>query len=733
MGRLEAKHRRIALSLVLGAAGTWAVASHRVPAGQPLSLGATLAVLAGTLALAAVLHRFVLPGTESRLAGYPRGGRALWLVGCALLAWLLLRALPLSSPKPQTFGSLTLTATGKRNPQAVSAELWVNSLTSADGTEVDPNDWERTGDWELRERSWFSHQNQPATLHWEGWIPQPLTLQVVSHPYSGIIEYEWNGERHELDLYHPEGKRLHLEMPRTANVPATSPRLTRFIFHASHVTALATFLLVTGLWLASRQGEHRVEPRPTFREGLLYALPAILSGGIWLLGIFPGSLSPDSTDQWHQATGGQHMHDAHPLLHTLIIRWLSLLWTTPAVVSVAQILGFGALIGWGCVSLRQAGLSRVGAWLTALVMGLAPVNGTLINTLWKDIPFSLAVLALSILLFRAAQLRDETSRRGFWVGLAIASIMTIHMRHNGLPAVLGAFMGLMLLEWRQWKRVALVFVAVMVVATGSRKLLLYAYGVPPVEGGITLIGYLGAHVAAGTELSAEERAILDDIHPLDDRWNYLCYSNVPTVFDGRFDMDAVRRHKDALPALLVELTRRNYQPTLNHATCASAMLWKLSHGRDHINGPSIWRRKTGEIATIFESPVSPKPEPIFPALGQQMLELTAKTLEGDLIWFFWRPALPFYLAILACAVMCLRMRSWRPTAVLMPILLHSAALALLIPSPDVRYQYPVILVGQMFALAWLLLPRQQEAQAQQLPSQPEVQAQPVVTSASAAS
>jgi hypothetical protein len=54
--------------------------------------------------------------------------------------------------------------------------------------------------------------------------------------------------------------------------------------------------------------------------------------------------------------------------------------------------------------------------------------------------------------------------------------------------------------------------------------------------------------------------------------------------------------------------------------------------------------------------------------------------------------------------------------VLLPILLHSAALALLIPSPDVRYQYPVILVGQMFALAWLLLPRQHEAAAATSPT-----------------
>jgi hypothetical protein len=704
MSRQEGKHLQIALSLVLGAAGTWAVASHLVPAGRPLPLGAALGVLAGTLALAAVLHRQVLPGIGPRLAPYSRGGRVFWLLGCTLLAWILLRAMPVSSPKPQVFGTLTLTATGKHHPQAQGSEVWVHALRGRDGTEVPPEAWERTGEWELREGVWLSHQKQPASLRWQGWLPLPLTLELVSHPYSGTLQYEWNGETREVDLYRAEGGRLQLELPAPAQA-SFGQRVMRLLFHASHVTSLVLFLLVAGLWLSSRTDGRTAEAPPTWKEGLLYAIPSLISGALWLMAIFPGLMSADSTDQWNQALTG-HMHDAHPVLHTLIIRALSHLWTTPAVVATAQILVFGALIAWGCISLRQAGLSRTATWATALVLGLAPVNGTLINTLWKDIPFSLALLAVSILLFRAAELRDETSRRGFWVALAVASVLTMHMRHNGAPAVLGAFMGLFILERRRWKTVAVAFVLVMVAALGSRKLLLRIVDVRPVDSGITLIGYLGSHVAAGTELRDDERAILNDIRPLEDRWRYVCFSNVPTVFDGRFSMDGLKRHQQALPALLLELTLRNPQPVLKHALCASSMIWKLSQGRDFIYGPAIIvRNETEDIGTIHPSPVSPKPEPVLPELGKRLLRFLARSIEPELAWFFWRPALPLYLALLACAVRCLRQRSWRATAVLMPILMHSFVLALLIPSPDVRYQYPVILVGQMFTLAWLLARR----------------------------
>ena len=331
--------------------------------------------------------------------------------------------------------------------------------------------------------------------------------------------------------------------------------------------------------------------------------------------------------------------------------------------------------------MRQAGLSRTGAWLTALVLGLSPVNGTLINSLWKDIPFSLSVLAVSILLFRAAELKDETSRRGFWVGLGLATVMTVHMRHNGLPVLLGAFMGMFLLEWRRWKLVARAFVLVLIAAMGSRSLLLRAVNVPPVDSGITLIGYLGAHVAAGTELREDERALLNEIRPLDDRWNYLCFSNVPTVFDDRFNMGAVKRHKDTLASLLVELTLRNLQPVVDHAACASSMIWKLSQGRDYLNGPPFQFRPSGGFVTISESPVSPRPEPVLRELGDQMMSLAAKSLEPDVSWIFWRPAVPLYLALLACAVVCLRKRSWRPAAVLMPILMHSAGAGAAHPLP----------------------------------------------------
>jgi hypothetical protein len=696
----------------LGLAGTWAVASHLLPPGQPFTVSTSLALLGVTGVLAATLHRWLLPVLRAHLGTWTPRGRGLWLLGCLAVAWLLLRALPLNAPMPAASGTLTVTATGQRSAQALGSELWVVQLWGGDGQPLSQEAWEPSGEWERKDgQAWLSHRQQPASLRWHGWAPGPLSLEVVSHPQSGIMRYEWNGETREVDLYSPAWKQLRLELPLPVPSRNTfAARAGRLLFHASHVMVLATVLLTLGLWLAQREGPSPATRLPSRRERLLYALPALVSGVLWLLATFPGLLSSDSTDQWNQALTAR-FNDAHPVFHTFLIRMLSRLWETPAAIAVAQILTLGALVSWGCASLQQAGVPRLAVWVTALGMGLTPVNGTLINTVWKDIPFSLGVLALGILLFRALELPNETRRGRFWGLLVGVSIVVMLTRHNGPPAVFGTFLALLLLIPRQWKLLVTYFCVMLALAMGIRQTLLRTYQAPVVESGMTLIGYLSAHVAAETPMSREELALLEELHPLEGRWNYVCFSIVPTAFDGRFDMQALGRHKKALLPLFLELTRRNPKVTLNHVACTTGMIWKLGQGNDLTNGPFILENPPGRLVTVHEIPGAPRFEPVFPELGQRMLRLVVRTLDRDVSWLFWRPAVPLYLVFLACALLSVRRRSWRPAVLLLPLVLHTLALALIINSQDMRYQYPVFLVSQMFCLGWLLLPRRAAAQA----------------------
>ncbi|WP_255208176.1 MULTISPECIES: hypothetical protein [unclassified Myxococcus] len=666
------------------------------------SLGSRLLLVLGCLALGAVLYRFLLPWLRSLMAPYSAAQQRTWLGVVFLVAVLLMVATPLHVILPAEPLSVTVQATGERNPGSQGSEVWVLGLLDANGNPLPPAGWRPEGGWEHRAGSaWVSYLDQPARLHWEGGGPEPRVLQVLAHAFSGIVEYTVNGRTERLDLYSPPGtdarQDLVLHPPDSTLTASASLRIT--VTLAAHALVLGTLLLMTGLWLTSRPPPSTT-PLSRRWVGLLTPIPTVVVAGIWLLTVYPGMLSPDSTAQWRDALSG-YMDDAHPLFHTASIRFLQKLWESPAMVALAQIAGLGALVGWGCAALSRAGVSRGIIALTATAFALAPVNGTMAVTLWKDVPFSLCILALCIWVFRSA---TDTSTRWdvpFWVSMVVLGAMAMLFRHNGLPAVVGTFLALGLLRRERYKAVALALVATFVVASGTRWVLSQTYTIKPFAKGMTLVGFLGAHVAAGTPLEPGERALLEELHPLDDKWNYRCFSNVFTIWDGRFDMDALMRHNEALLPLLVRLTQRDAAPVLSHVLCSSSVLWKLSQGSDHLNGPPIWMGPDGALGTIEPEERHLRTTSHLPALREPLLRWTVRTLRPDLAWLLWRPALPLYLLLLACAVACIRHRTWRLATVALPVILHTAALAALIPSPDVRYQYPVFLVALMFVPAWL--------------------------------
>lgn len=672
--------------------------------------------LLGCVAWGAVLYRGGLPWLRRQLEQRSLPQRRAWLGTVSLLAVLLLVAAPIPVLMPAEPFALTVRATGERNPQSQGSEVWVLGLLDSHGALLSPKGWRPEGRWERRNGDvWLSHLAQPAMLHWEAGARGSLVLQLLTHDYSGIAEYTVNGKTERIDLYSPPGTdtRRDVVLPNPNAPFRVGAVLRNSLVLVAHALLLGTLLLMAGLWLTGREARvsQPVSPR---LAGLLAPIPTVVVAGIWLLAVYPGMMSPDSTSQWRDALTG-YIDDAHPLFHTVAIRMLQKLWESPAAVALAQIAGMGALVGWGCASLARAGVSRGVIVLTSVLFALAPVNGAMAVTLWKDVPFSFCILALCVLLFRSVT--DPNLRWGglFWVSVVALGAMALLFRHNGLPAVVGTFLALGLLRRAHYKTVALALMATFVIAAGTRAILGRTYTIKPFPKGMTLVGFLGAHVAAGTPLAPEERALLETLHPLDDKWNYRCFSNVYTIWDGRFDMAALARHDKALLPLFIQLTRRNVSPVLSHVLCSSSVLWKISQGGDLINGPPIWVEPDGEMGTIEQKERKLRTTPLVPALREPLLRWTLRSLRPDVAWLLWRPALTFYLLLLACAVACIRHRTWRLAAVALPVVLHTAALAALIPSPDVRYQYPVFLVALMFVPAWLAGTRLQAAPAAEAP------------------
>ncbi len=164
---------------------------------------------------------------------------------------------------------------------------------------------------------------------------------------------------------------------------------------------------------------------------------------LWWLAFYPGVMSPDSIDQWYQS-GTMDLNNWHPYIHTLLIAALRLLWDTPAVVSLFQVLATAFLLASIFNYFWRNGLNRcVLAIFFFLSVTSLPI-GIYSVTLWKDVGFSLAVIGLGFFLMVRYREANVWSRKHI-VYLLLLSLASIFFRHNGviyivfLPLILFLF------------------------------------------------------------------------------------------------------------------------------------------------------------------------------------------------------------------------------------------------------------------------------------------------------
>ncbi|HUU95885.1 MAG TPA: hypothetical protein VM487_09095, partial [Phycisphaerae bacterium] len=127
----------------------------------------------------------------------------------------------------------------------------------ADGTRVDPQEFELQGDWEHREDALVSHRNQPARLRWHGRLRRGVKLLLVTHPWSGVVEITWDGNAQRRDLFAPTSTSIWVELPSRGY----SDRLLELYRQATftgHLASLAAALLIVSVWSATRG-----HPRPS--------------------------------------------------------------------------------------------------------------------------------------------------------------------------------------------------------------------------------------------------------------------------------------------------------------------------------------------------------------------------------------------------------------------------------------------------------------------------------------
>lgn len=696
--------RRLLIPGAIGLLSGLSAVAHFDPVRGVASLAGVAAVI--TIALV-VLALAVLIRHYAKDRIRPRSRRQWWMEAAiwATIGFGLTYAIPV--PVAPTSGmEVAVEPLGKSAPDAPGGEVWFR--IAVDNVPVPTESIQHGPGWVDRDGFLVAiGGSQSGIARWRGDGGSAAKLTLIRHPWSGRVRITADGRAHEFDLNAPQDTPPQEWSPRGNDggiVSVLMPPRNAF----QHLVQASDGLLIgLALWLLFEACSHWPSPSPTrtrtFRIGrdtALFALPSFAVSLSLLVLYAPAIMTSDSVDQWQQA-GQFRYHDWHPVYHTMAMSLIRGIWDSPAAVAFVQALLLAVATGWLIATARASTrASMMAGWLGAWLCALMPMNAVTSITLWKDVPYTAAMVALTAGALSILMLgRPRLNRPLPFVVALVILLGCMLIRHNGPPTAV-AVIGLLALLVRAQRKALIVLglssVALFVVLKGPA---LDALGVQRSNVGFTLYAHhLAAHMAAGeAPASEEERQLTRRIGG--DQWNYDCTTVNVTVFDPKFRGDVAGQHSSELLRYWVQHAVKHPKPELVHLACVSSIVWRLTESVDdplYQSTMAIYNN-AGTIRWVYHAPDGPRESSPFPAQAQA-LGLWMASLDYDLLW---RPAIYLLLALFATAVAMVRLQDFRVGIIAVPITIHSFILAGANVAQDLRYQLPVIVVA--LACAPLLL------------------------------
>jgi len=687
----------VTASLFIGLCLTTSFIVHIAADDLPASAPYLAFLLLYFSALFTALAYLSLRHTVQRLRRFSRRAWGMWVVGVALAGALATVVIPTAPPPVWVWTDVTITPLDARDPAAQGSEVWLLQARM-NGRPFPLEAFTHDGAWVWRDNGELvAPTGTTAPLRWRGWVRGELTLELLRHPWSGLAQVTVNEQVQEVNLYAD---------PADAQTLTLAPRLDAFGWTQRVLFWLADWGSLSALALAVTVAA--VTWRPARAASVValhwYAAPCLVVWSVSLLAFWPGMMSYDSVNQWRQMLSGQY-YDYHPAAHTLTIWLVTRVWLSPAAYALAQI---GALAFTFALAMRElalAGVSRrVQMALTAL-FALSPVNNVMVITLWKDIPYAIALLGLFWMLLRVWR------TGGWWLhsrrAVALAAVLVAAValfRHNGPPVALLTLLVFPLVgRGVSMRQVVLIGGWALMLIVAVRGVVYSALDVKPTPPWVARqmqIHQLGAYAAHSTQLDDADRALLERLLPLDEwRRRYSCYTvNTlvhlsPTVRRRFFDT-----YVNAYTDLWLRLVVRDPATLIRHQWCLTSLIWRVMQPTD---GYLYAWHKT--LIDDYGKDVGLTPSSVLPGLRDLLASWLTSLERPEVVWLVWRPATYLYLTLFCVAVFCIRHRSWHTAALAMPTIAQSLVLAMLIVSQSFRYQYPVYLIA-LVSIGLLFVP-----------------------------
>ncbi len=433
--------------------------------------------------------------------------------------------------------------------------------------------------------------------------------------------------------------------------------------------------------------------------GWLSAVPLL----VWWVGWFPGFMSSDSIDQLGQADRFDFFN-FHPISHTFSLWLATRVWDHPGAITLLQVLLLAGLLGLVARRLTQIGvpwwLAVAAAWITAAL----PMVAATTITIWKDVPYTLAMIwAFTELLLMA---RD---RKAFWSGVAgpmrlgLSLGLMWALRGNGAITVLLLTVALVVAFRQQWRSLLVSSAAILGVGLVMPALLLWALPSHPtaIEPAEVFIPDVASVVVHDLDwFDAADRELLEAMGPIA-VWQsqYDCTDSTPLVFHPEFST-AVARDDKSYRSLVVRTALSHIPTVAGHRVCAASyLLWPVQPADAFLHRPPF--DIPPNTLGIARTPISDR------AFDFTLAQYQWAERQG-VVWLTWRPALVILAGIATYLGIAFR-SSLRPLlwgGALMAAQLLNVALTT--PAQEFRYAFGIYVLSLMSLPVWWLIIRPEE-------------------------
>ncbi|MCK5130467.1 MAG: hypothetical protein KAQ68_11480 [Clostridiales bacterium] len=445
--------------------------------------------------------------------------------------------------------------------------------------------------------------------------------------------------------------------------------------------------------------KHNIKDRQTkqYKFGfLLYMIPSIIIFVFLFLVYFPGQVSADTVYVWTKV-GINEFDDFHPLLYTFLFKGLRLIWDNIAVIGLFQIILCAFTYGFIANELDKLDFPKWLCWGIAILLPILPINALYSITLWKDVPYTMGLLILSMLLFKSISTDYYQGKKSF-IAIMFVAYFTLNMRHN---ALLSVFIPLFLfgIYWIIKKDKKLI---VKTLILGISLLVLF-FGVKSVTSQL-----LGDDLKEGTLLSTrfpvtiqtQQIIYTQHVHAED-------FTSAETeMFNNIFNIDQLNEHKDSAsdniwmyyhkPYLTVnkkflsnntkafrkyyfQLFKKYPSDMIKGYEKLTAIMWASTD-----LGPTAYRGKSEVIIEGYEPVI---PQPILPGLSEKLDSTIFYHRYSNMISdIIWRPAFAFYLMLIFMYV-AYKKHGVAVVYLALPAIINQLSYFIVIAAQDVRYSY----------------------------------------------